>query len=184
MGSLPHSPHSTEVQLTEVQDKMILKGFIGRAAGCAALLSFLLVMAFMTTTGFAQATFKKDQLTVKTSTGDHVITVELALTEEQKSLGLMFRPKVPPNTGMLFPYDRPRELTMWMRNTYASLDMIFIRQDGIVHRIEYSTEPMSERVISSQGNVTAVLELAAGEAKRLAIKPGDRVLHATFKLAR
>ncbi len=138
----------------------------------------------MTAPAVAQTSFKKDQLTLKTSTGDHVISVELALTEEQKSLGLMFRTKVPPGTGMLFPYDRPRELTMWMKNTYASLDMIFIRQDGTVHRIEYSTEPMSERVISSQGNVIAVLELAAGEAKRLGLKPGDQVVHATFKPAR
>ena len=50
-----------------------------------------------------------------------------------------------------------------------------------MHRIEYGTEPMSERVIGSQGQVTAVLELAAGEAKRLAVKPGDRVLYKTFK---
>lgn len=164
---------------------MILKGFLGRAAVRAALFSFLAAVACMTAItaapSFAQKTFKTDKLTLKTSTGDHVITVELALTDEQKSLGLMFRPTVPPGTGMLFPYDRPRELTMWMKNTYASLDMIFIRQDGVVHRIEYSTEPMSERVISSRGNVTAVLELAAGEAKRLGVKPGDRVVHATFQ---
>jgi uncharacterized membrane protein (UPF0127 family) len=163
---------------------MILMGLSVRAAGSAALFSFLVAMACMPATLLAQATFKKDQLTLKTSSGDHVITVELALTEEQKSLGLMFRPKVPQGTGMLFPYDSPRELTMWMKNTYASLDMIFIRQDGIVHRIEYSTQPMSERVISSNGNVTAVLELAAGEAKRLGVKPGDRVVHATFQKAR
>jgi hypothetical protein len=70
---------------------------------------------------------------------------------------------------------------MWMKNTYASLDMVFIKPDGTIHRIEYGTEPMSEKIISSQGTVLAVLELAAGEAKRLGVKPGDRVDYATFK---
>lgn len=127
------------------------------------------------------ARMQKDRLTLKTGTGDHVIEIEIAESNEDKALGLMYRPKVPPNTGMLFPYGAAQELTMWMKNTYASLDMVFIKGDGTVHRIEYGTEPMSERVISSQGPVTAVLELAAGEAKRLGLKPGDRVVHARFK---
>ncbi|CAN0403857.1 unnamed protein product [Phaeothamnion confervicola] len=71
-----------------------------------------------------------------------------------------------------------------MRNTYASLDMVFIKADGIVHRVEAGTEPLSERIISSKGRVSAVLELAAGEAKRLGVKPGDRVDHAIFKGSR
>lgn len=127
------------------------------------------------------ARMQKDRLTLKTASGEHVIEIEIAETNEDKALGLMYRPKVPPNTGMLFPYGSPQELTMWMRNTYASLDMVFIKPDGVVHRIEYGTEPLSERVIASQGPVSAVLELAAGEANRLALKPGDHVLHARFK---
>ena len=130
------------------------------------------------------ARMQKDRLTLKTGSGEHVIEIEIAETNEEKALGLMYRPKVPPNTGMLFPYATPQELTMWMRNTYASLDMIFIKGDGTVHRIEYGTEPLSERVIASQGLVTAVLELAAGEARRLGLKPGDRVVHARFKASR
>lgn len=129
----------------------------------------------------SEAQFRKDKLTLKTSSGDHVIEIEVAETDEQRALGLMYRPTVPANTGMLFPYGKPQELTMWMRNTYASLDMVFIRADGIVHRIEVGTEPMSERVIGSKGPVTAVLELGAGEAKRLELKSGDRVVHAAFK---
>jgi uncharacterized protein len=161
-----------------------------RAAVMAALFSYLVVFQFtflaamisMPQSGFTQkAQFRKDKLTLKTATGDHVIAIEVAETSEQKSLGLMFRTTVPANTGMLFPYGDPQELTMWMRNTYASLDMVFIRRDGAVHRIEYSTEPLSERVIGSKGLVTAVLELAAGEAKRLGLKAGDRVEHETFK---
>lgn len=147
----------------------------------AALFLVFMVLASMLIAPAAEAKFRKDKLTLKTASGEHVIEIEIAMTSEEKSLGLMYRTTVPRNTGMLFPYDRPQELTMWMRNTYASLDMLFIKADGTIHRIEYGTEPMSERVIASRGPVTAVLELAAGEAKRLAVMPGDRVLHATFK---
>jgi uncharacterized membrane protein (UPF0127 family) len=96
---------------------------------------------------------------------------------------LMFRTSLPEQTGMLFPFDAPQEVSMWMRNTYVSLDMIFIRADGVVHRIESRTEPLSERVITSGGPVTAVLELAAGVAARLDLKPGDRVRHPHFGTA-
>jgi len=69
---------------------------------------------------------------------------------------------------------------MWMRNTYISLDMVFIRADGIVHRIEAGTEPFSEAVIASNGDVLAVLELKAGIAKKIQLKSGDKVIHALF----
>ncbi len=128
----------------------------------------------------ADARLKQEKLTLVTSSGQHVIDIELAETDEDKAVGLMYRQQVPPNTGMLFPYGKPQELTMWMRNTYASLDMIFIRADGRVHRIEKRTEPLSERIISSNGPVSAVLELAAGETDRLGLKPGDLVKHRTF----
>jgi uncharacterized membrane protein (UPF0127 family) len=127
-----------------------------------------------------QAEMNVETLTLVTATGEHPIKIEVARTTEQKALGLMFRKSVPQGTGMLFPYDTPQEITMWMRNTYVPLDMVFIRRDGTVHRVEERTEPLSERVISSGGPVTAVLELAAGEAQRFQIKPGDRIVHAQF----
>jgi uncharacterized membrane protein (UPF0127 family) len=70
---------------------------------------------------------------------------------------------------------------MWMKNTYLSLDMVFIRADGVVHRIEAYTEPRSETIIPSNGAVTAVLELIGGDAARLGLKPGDRIVHPIFK---
>lgn len=135
----------------------------------------------MTAVPTVDAKLRRDKLALKTSTAEHVIEIEIAESDAEKALGLMYRPTVPPNTGMLFPYGRPQELTMWMRNTYASLDMIFIRADGVVHRIEARTEPLSERIIGSGGPVSAVLELAAGEAARLGLKAGDLVVHSTFK---
>lgn len=152
-----------------------------RAAFRAALFPFLGLLVAVMTVSATAASFRKDKLTLVTSAARHVIEIEVADTGEQKALGLMYRTTVPPATGMLFPYGDPQEITMWMRNTYASLDMVFIRTDGVVHRIEAGTEPLSERIIASRGRVSAVLELAAGEAKRLGLQPGDRVEHTIFK---
>lgn len=92
----------------------------------------------------------------------------------------MFRRSIGNRQGMLFVHPEPRLVTMWMRNTYIPLDMIFIRADGRIHRIEAETEPLSERIIDSGDRVTAVLEIAGGLASKLHIKPGDIVRHPHF----
>jgi uncharacterized membrane protein (UPF0127 family) len=124
----------------------------------------------------------EDHLELITAAGARTIDIEVAATPEQQALGLMFRTSLADTKGMLFPYGAPRELTMWMKNTYIPLDMVFIRADGTVHRIEVKAEPLSERVISSGGPVTAVLELAGGAAERLGLKPGDQVRHPHFQV--
>jgi uncharacterized protein len=124
---------------------------------------------------------RREELKLHTTRGVHVINTEITETPEEKAMGLMFRTSLPDNAGMLFFYDTPQEITMWMRNTYIPLDMVFIRADGIVHRIEAWTQPFSEKIISSGADVSACLELAGGAAERLALKPGDRVEHPLFK---
>ncbi|NJO22746.1 MAG: DUF192 domain-containing protein [Sphingomonadales bacterium] len=128
----------------------------------------------------ADAKMRRETLTLVTSTFEHIINVEVTSTPEEKAMGLMFRTSLADDAGMLFPYAPPQEATMWMRNTYISLDMLFIRADGVIHRIETNTEPFSERVIASRGTVAAVLELKAGSAVKLGLKPGDRVRHPLF----
>jgi uncharacterized membrane protein (UPF0127 family) len=127
------------------------------------------------------AQLKREPLTIETKAGPLTFDIEIADTLEQKSIGLMFRRSLAENSGMLFPYTPAQELTMWMRNTLIPLDMLFIRADGLIHRIEAWTEPLSERVIASQGPVTAVLELGGGVAEKLGIKTGDRVSHPHFQ---
>lgn len=117
---------------------------------------------------------------IVSSNGTHDFRVEVARDERQKAMGLMFRRQLEPMSGMLFPYNAPSDLSMWMRNTYISLDMIFIRADGQIHRIEANTEPLSETVVWAGHPVTAVLEIAGGEAARLGIKAGDTVEHGHF----
>lgn len=126
------------------------------------------------------AQLKREPLTIDTAAGTRTFDIEIAETLEQKSIGLMFRRNLAEDSGMLFPYAPEQELTMWMRNTLIPLDMLFVRSDGVIHRIEAWTEPLSERVIPSNGPVTAVLELGGGVAAKLGIKPGDRINHRHF----
>jgi uncharacterized membrane protein (UPF0127 family) len=127
-----------------------------------------------------KADMRQDRLQIVTASGTHTFTVEIAETPAQKERGLMFRRTLADDAGMLFPYTPPQEIAMWMRNTYISLDMVFIRADGTVHRIEKGTQPFSERVIASGGDVLAVLEIRAGISDRIGLKPGDRVVHPLF----
>ncbi len=124
-----------------------------------------------------------DRLVLATAKGRQEITVEIADTPEKQAVGLMFRRSMAVDHGMLFPYRAEQELTMWMSNTYISLDMVFIRGDGTVHRVARNTEPLSEAIVPSHGPVLAVLELIAGSADRYGIEPGSRVEHPVFSAA-
>ena len=81
---------------------------------------------------------------------------------------------------MLFDFGRTAAVTMWMRNTYIPLDMLFIDAAGQIRRIVENTQPLSDAVIGSGGPVRAVLELRGGVSAELGIQPGDQVVHAIF----
>lgn len=123
-----------------------------------------------------QAPLPTEKLTIVTHDGArHDFTVEMATTAAQQEEGLMFRPTVPDGTGMLFDWGTARTSDMWMRNTLAPLDMLFINADGSIHHIAEHTVPQSLAVISSAGVVRATLEIAAGTAEKLDIRVGDKV---------
>lgn len=119
-------------------------------------------------------------LEIATKNGVQVFTVEMATTEEEKTTGLMFRRELADGRGMLFDFSPEQEVTMWMKNTFVSLDMIFIRADGRILRIAENTEPQSTKIIPSMGLAKGVLEVIAGTAKKYGIAPGDRVAHPLF----
>ncbi|MCZ8181754.1 MAG: DUF192 domain-containing protein [Beijerinckiaceae bacterium] len=122
-----------------------------------------------------------ERLEIQSGDRRHIFNVEVARNDAQRARGLMFRQSMPQDQGMLFDFERDQLVTMWMKNTYLSLDMIFIFADGRVHRIESRTEPESEKMISSGVPVRAVLELNANVANRLGLKPGDRIIHPMFR---
>jgi uncharacterized membrane protein (UPF0127 family) len=119
-------------------------------------------------------------LEVVTKSGVHVFLVEMATTEEEKQTGLMYRKELPDGKGMLFDFSPEQQISMWMKNTYIPLDMIFIRADGRILRIAENTEPLSTKIISSGGLARGVLEVIAGTAQKYGIQPGDRVAHPLF----
>jgi uncharacterized protein len=144
----------------------------GLAAACAVGISLLPPTA---------RSAEQQALEIASKNGVHVFTVELAVTDEERQKGLMFRKSLPESTGMLFDFKRDQDVSMWMRNTYVSLDMIFIRGDGRILRIAENTETESDKIISSGGPVRAVLEVVAGTAKKFGIAPGDRVGSPIFR---
>jgi uncharacterized membrane protein (UPF0127 family) len=119
-------------------------------------------------------------LEIATKSGVQVFSVEMATTEEEKQTGLMHRKELPDGKGMLFDFSPEQQISMWMKNTYISLDMIFIRADGRILRIAENTEPLSTKIISSGGLAKGVLEVIAGTAQKYGIQPGDRVAHPLF----
>jgi uncharacterized protein len=119
-------------------------------------------------------------LEIVTKSGVQFFSVEMATTEEEKTTGLMYRKELPDGKGMLFDFSPEQQVSMWMKNTYISLDMIFIRADGRILRIAENTEPQSTSIISSGGLAKGVLEVIAGTAKKYGIEPGDRVGHPLF----
>jgi uncharacterized membrane protein (UPF0127 family) len=119
---------------------------------------------------------------ISIATPDHatIFTAEVADTPELRSKGLMFRHRLPDDQAMLFDFGTPKPASMWMKNTYISLDMLFVRQNGTIAAIAENTEPMSEQIISVDEAVRAVVELPAGTAKRLHLERGDHVYHRIF----
>jgi uncharacterized protein len=124
---------------------------------------------------------EQQTLEIVSKSGVHVFSVELAITDEERQKGLMFRRSLPESTGMLFDFKPDQDVSMWMRNTSVSLDMIFIRADGRIQRIAENTETESDRIIPSGGPVRAVLEVVAGTAKKFGIAAGDRVASPIFR---
>lgn len=170
MGSAPLSRRRTNVA-----GRIPFVNF-GRAALVALLFAVLQIM--IAAPGQA---LEKKPLSIITASGQHNVTVEVALTREEQAAGLMYRTELGDDEGMLFFYPQEFEITMWMKNTYIPLDMIFVKRDGTVLRVEENTEPFSERVISSHGKARAVIELKGGSAARLGIRPGDKIKYGSFQ---
>ncbi|EDP66243.1 hypothetical protein BAL199_24889 [alpha proteobacterium BAL199] len=115
-------------------------------------------------------------LTIETAAGvRHIFQVEVADTDQERGQGLMYRQEMAPDHGMLFVFDRPSRITMWMKNTPLPLDMLFIGVDGRIVDIHQRTVPFSLDTIASGRRALYVLEVNGGTADRLKLGVGDRV---------
>jgi len=122
----------------------------------------------------------EEPLTIRTSDAVHNFSIEVADTLEEQARGLMYRDNLPGDKGMLFEFAEPKVATIWMKNTAIPLDILFVRSNGKILKIEHSATPYSLRSASSEGTVAAVVELAGGRALELGILPGNVVEHEFF----
>lgn len=121
--------------------------------------------------------FERDVLVISASAhACYRFDIYLALDDAQKSRGLMHVRKLPETTGMLFVYDGRYRQSMWMKNTFIPLDIVFARDDGRVSSIARNTEPQSLLSIASIEPVKYVLELNAGTTAKLSIDENSRLL--------
>jgi len=143
------------------------------------LFCFLWLTAFFPAQG-GDLVFKTDSLAIATSSGVIEIAVEVADTPQTRARGLMFRRELPSGSGMLFDFEQPLIIQMWMKNTLIPLDMLFVASDGTIVHIAQNAQPHSKKIIASPQKALAVLEIGGGEAQRLGIAIGDRVSHSIF----
>ena len=124
--------------------------------------------------------FRRDVAIVEGKSGRHAFQVEIAENAPQRAQGLMYRKRLGNNEGMLFIFDEPSIVHMWMKDTPLPLDMIFVASNGRVLRVAAGTTPYSEEIISSGSGVLGVLEIKGGRAAKLGIRAGDRLRHDAF----
>jgi uncharacterized membrane protein (UPF0127 family) len=145
----------------------------------ASLFAVAAMLAFSSVTDGSRAA-EFQPLEIVTKAGVRTFTVEVAKTEKERETGLMYRKEMADDRGMLFDFSPEQQVSMWMKNTILSLDMIFISGNGRITRIAENTEPQSLKIISSGGPAKGVLEVVAGTAKKYGIAPGDQVVHPLF----
>ena len=151
-------------------------GLVVRTCLLALVLSLTSVAAFAANEEL-DALFTKDVLIIQASAhACYRLDIYLAIDNAQRARGLMHVRDLPPKTGMLFVYEPGSYISMWMKNTYISLDMVFARHDGTVSSIARNTEPLSLRSIASVEPVKFVLELNAGTSERLSIDENSRLI--------
>lgn len=114
-------------------------------------------------------------VTITSAGKTHRFTIEVARTPAEQERGLMFRTRIAPDGGMIFPMDPPRSASFWMKNCPASQDWFFIRADGSIARLVEETIPYSIDPVGVDEPVAAVLEIAGGRAAELGITADAKV---------
>lgn len=146
------------------------------------LLRYVLVFILSVHFGASAWAASLSPLSIRTHDGAVVkFTVEMAVTPDEAARGLMNRPSLPADNGMLFDFGGEKPIAMWMKNTLIPLDMLFIDNQGKIVGIAQRTVPLSLETIASPGPVRAVLEINGGISEHHHIQVGDQVSHAIFK---
>jgi uncharacterized membrane protein (UPF0127 family) len=145
------------------------------------ILASLALVAACASTPDLFPSLQQAKVQARTERGTHDFSVWIAADHQSQERGLMFVRELPPNRGMLFVFESPREAAFWMRDTYLSLDIIFIGPAGRVLNIAPNARPLSLDPIESHGPAIAVLEVLAGTAWKIDLKPGDTITLPTLQ---
>jgi uncharacterized membrane protein (UPF0127 family) len=141
----------------------------------APSIAISLAVSLMMACGPATAQEAAQKLSAITlNAGMHLIQAEVASTPDQRSIGLMHRPKMGTNEGMLFVFESPAEQCFWMKNTLLPLSIAFLAEDGSVVNIE-DMAPQTLNGHCSKQPVRFALEMNLGWFSKRGIKPGARL---------
>ncbi|WP_171207403.1 MULTISPECIES: DUF192 domain-containing protein [unclassified Ruegeria] len=146
------------------------------------MIRFFWVLAFMTLalSSVASAECRADRVALRNDAAEVRFDIELAVTPQERSRGLMFREEMPLRSGMLFVFDPPQRVAFWMKNTLIPLDMIFVDRQGTVTHVHEGAVPGDLTPIEGGDSVYAVLEINAGLSSRYGIVPGTEMQHEIF----
>lgn len=139
------------------------------------------MLVWLASSAFAQCS--DTTVWIKGAFGQARFSVEIADDARERAIGLMDRPSMPVASGMLFIYERPSELSFWMRNTLIELDMLFVDSTGVIQNIHHRAIPLDETPIFGGSDLTHVLEINGGLAKTMGISVGDQLRHPSFSQA-
>lgn len=117
----------------------------------------------------------EEKKTVSITVGNNIYHVEVAVTQEEQSLGLMGRKEIDPYNGMIFVYIEDRKLSFWMKNTYVPLSIAFISKDGTIKEIHHM-KPESLTPVISTHSVRFALELPLGSYKQSGVSVGYKII--------
>ncbi len=152
----------------------------------AAFAKFIFLLTIFATAACAQSDRlgvpgkATSRLVIETASGDHVFIVEIVDTPETRRVGLMYRTELAADAGMLFDFEQPQQVGIWMKNTLIPLDIAFIDEAGVIKRITADATPKSLESMPSGAIVLSVLEVNGGTFAALGINEGDRVRHPLF----
>lgn len=125
-----------------------------------------------------------EPLEIVTDRGVTTLQVEIADDDAERAQGLMGRPPLADDRGMLFQFPDEAERSFWMKNTPSPLDIVYLDASGRVVSIARNTTPFSEASVPSYGAAKGVLEVRAGRADAIGLEPGDQVRHPFFGSAK
>jgi uncharacterized protein len=140
----------------------------------------LLVSSFLHSAAFAQEGPQLNLQRIKISAGMHQIDTQLAMTPIERQIGLMNRPTMPVQEGMLFVFDEPTRQCFWMKNTLLPLTAAFVADDGTIVNLE-DMKPQTLEAHCSIKPVRYVLEMNQGWFAKRGIKAGTKLSGAPFK---